>query len=167
MFKIDNKSFGGYSHNDKKISKYLVSKNSEIVKQNEIDNIRLFKLNNSSIIYGYNYLLLNYEENHQFGIIIINLDKFQIIKKITNKIALYYINNSNKFKIITINENGYIQKWNFSESQNKLYEKDKIKVYNNNSVNQNIIGFVEMSHNIFLFQYENRITRYYKNDICF
>ena len=167
LFKIDNKSFGGYSHNDKKISKYLVSKNSEIMKQNEIDNIRLFKLNNSSIIYGYNYLLLNYEENHQFGIIIINLDKFEIIKKITNKIALYYINNSNKFKIITINENGYIQKWNFSESQNKLYEKDKIKVYNNNSVNQNIIGFVEMSHNIFLFQYENRITRYYKNDICF
>ena len=76
LFKINNESFIGYSFNDKKIIKYFRLKSNEIEKQNEIDNIRLIKLNNCLILYDSNYLLLNYEENFKFGIMIINLDKF-------------------------------------------------------------------------------------------
>ena len=48
-------------------------------------------------------------------------------------ISLYFINNCNwdeKERIITIDENGIIQKWKFSKSENKIYECDKMKIYN-------------------------------------
>ena len=165
LFKINKESFIGYSFNDKKIIKFFALKNNDIEKQNEIDNIRLINLNNFLIILESNYLLLNYEDNLEFGIMIINLDKFEILKKITNIIPLYCINNNEKEKILTINENGFIQKWKFSKGENKLYECEKVKIISNTSINKKIFDFLEISDNIILFQYKNRITKYYKNRI--
>ena len=165
LFKINKESFIGYSFNDKKIIKFFALKNNDIEKQNEIDNIRLINLNNFLIILESNYLLLNYEDNLEFGIMIINLDKFEILKKITNIIPLYYINNNEKEKILTINENGFIQKWKFSKGENKLYECEKVKIISNTSINKKIFDFLEISDNFILFQYKNRIIKYYQNRI--
>ena len=169
LYDIDNHAFIGYSNNEKKIIKYLISKNNEIVKQNELGNISINIENNSLIKYDSNYLFINYKENNNFGIMIVILDKFEIIKKISNMISLYFINNCNwdeKERIITIDENGIIQKWKFSKSENKIYECDKMKIYNNTLLDGKLTTFIEINDDIFLFKYENKIIKYTKNNIC-
>ena len=164
LYNIDNyNAFIGYSNNDKKIIKYTILKNNEILKKNELNNISIFKGNNSLVKYDLNYLLINYEENNNNGIIIIRIDKFEIITKISNIIPLYFMNNYEKERFITIDENGLIQKWKFSKTENKLYECDKMKIYNDSIRNGKLKAFIEINDKIILFQYENKITKYIKN----
>ena len=158
LYNIDNHSFIGYSNDDNKIIKYIVSKNKEILKQNEINYISIVNKSNSIIKYDQNYLLINYEENNKFGITIVKLDKFEILAKIASVIPFYYIKNYEKDKLITINKNGLIQKWNFIKSENKLYEFDKIKIFNDSFAYEKLRDFIEINEEKIVFQYKSKIT---------
>ena len=163
LYNIDYQSFIGCSYNDKKIIKYCVSKNKEIISEFKLNNISIIKGNNSLVKYDSDYLLLNYKENNKYGIIIIRIDKFEIMSKISNVVPIYYINKYLNEKIIIIDKYGFIKKYNFSKKNCRLYECDKIKIYNNSFSEDNLRSFYEISNNIIIFQYKNKIALYYKN----
>ena len=163
LYNIDYQSFIGCSYNDKKIIKYCVSKNKEILSEFKLNNISIIKGNNSLVKYDSDYLLLNYKENNKYGIIIIRLDKFEIMSKISSVVPIYYINKYLNEKIIIIDKYGFIKKYNFSKKNCRLYECDKIKIYNNSFSEDNLRSFYEISNNIIIFQYKNKIALYYKN----
>ena len=163
LYNIDYQSFIGCSYNDKKIIKYCVSKNKEILSEFKLNNISIIKGNNSLVKYDSDYLLLNYKENNKYGIIIIRIDKFEIMSKISSVVPIYYINKCLNEKIIIIDKYGFIKKYNFSKKNCRLYECDKIKIYNNSFSEDNLRSFYEISNNIIIFQYKNKIALYYKN----
>ena len=167
LYNIDNQTFIGYSDNDKKIIKYMILKNDEIFKKNEISNISMNIGNNSIVKYDSNYLFINCEINSNLGIMIIKLDEFEIINKISKMTPLYFINNyDEKERLITLDTNGLIQRWKFSKTENEIYEYDKIKIYNYSFVDGKLNDVIEINDNIFLLQYGNKLVKYTKNSIC-
>ena len=157
---IDMHSFIGCSYNNKKIKKYLITNNKEIIIQNELNNISIIRGNNSIIKYDSN-LFINYKEKNEFGTLIINIDKFEILSKISSVKPLFFINNHfENENLISIDETGFAKKWKFSKKDNKLYECDKIKIYNNN---MKLKDFVRINNDNFLLRYPNNIILYNKN----
>ena len=92
-----------------------------------------------------------YIKNFNFWIITINLDKFKTLIKITNIIPLYSINNYISEKIIIINENGFLQKWNFQEVKINYMNKVKFK-YLILFLLIKIFNFIKIGDDILLFQ---------------
>ena len=160
LYNIDINSFIGCSYNNKKIKKYFITNNKEIIVQNELNNISIIKGNNSIIKYNSN-LFINHQENNEFGTLIINIDKFEVLSKISNVKPLFFINNNYENEnLISIDEDGFVKKWKFSKKDNKLYECDKIKIYNNN---MKLKVFFRINKDNYLLQYPNNIILYYKN----
>ena len=164
LYNIDTFTFIGYGKNDKKLKKYTVLKSMKLVKLSELNNISIIKGNNSVIKYEHDYIFINYEENNKFGIAIIKLDKFEIISKITNVIPISYVNNFyEKEKIITINENCFIQKLKFSKTENKFYECDKIRIFKHSLKEGILEAFIKINDDIILLQYKNKVSLFSKN----
>ena len=164
LYNIDNFSFIGYSYINKKLKKYIISGKREIISSCELNNI-LFSPNKKCLMLYDNYLLINYEEKNKFGTMIINVDKFEILSKISNNVPLYFINYLENDKIITINEKGFIQKWNYSIEENLLYECDSIKIDNNSTSNNVLNTIFEIKKRKLLLIYQNKIELYTKKII--
>ena len=162
LYNIDNFSFVGYSNTNKKLKKYLISVNKEINPQSELNDI-FINLNKKCVMINEDYLLINFEDKNKFGTIVININKFEILSKIVNDTPLYFINNYISDKIITTNENGLIQKWNFSKEDTILYEYDSIKINNNSITKDEINSIFEINKKKLLFVYQNKIKLYSKN----
>ena len=165
LYNIDNFSFIGYSYTNKKLKKYIISSKREIISNRELNNIFINTDKKVVMLYD-NYLLINYEEKNKFGTMIINVQKFEILSKISNNAPLYFINYFENDKIIKINENGFLQKWNFMKEENLLYECDSVKIYNNPISNNELNSIFEINKRKLLLIYQNKIELYSKNIIC-
>ena len=168
LYKIGYNSFVGCSYKDKEIIKYSITKNNEINIDAKLDNISVIKGNNSMLKLDFDndkdkgVLLINFEDNNNYGIMIIKIDKFEILSKIYNLRPFYYINILETGKIITIDENAFIQKWNYLETENKLYENDKTKIFNEYFSDGHFKGYNEFNKDIFLLQQKNEIILFSK-----
>ena len=161
IYKLKPFSFICCSFNSKKIFKYILDRNKELKYVSKIDNIKVIK-GNKSILNIENNLLICYKNNlKDFGIAIINNNKFEIISQIKSINPFCFINISENENIITIDKKGIIQKWKYDKNEIKLYECDKIyhplNNYNNFSTNKKLKSYISINNNISIFQYKNGI----------
>ena len=167
LYKIYPFSFLCCLVKSKKIIKYSIKRNNEIKFISKLENISVIKGNNSllNLSSNKNILLIAYKNSiKDFGIIIVDNNKFEIISKIQSIIPFCYINYLENENIITIDKKGIIQKWKYVEADKKLYECDKINEplnnYNNNlSKIKKLKSFISINnYKSFIFQYKNGIT---------
>ena len=167
LYKIYPFSFICCLVKSKKIIKYTLKRNNEIKFISKLENISVVKGSNSllNLPFNKNILLINYQNSiKDFGIIIVDNNKFEIISKIQNIIPFCYINIYENENIITIDKKGIIQKWKYVEADQKLYECDKISeplnIYNNNlSQIKKLKSFISINnYKSFIFQYKNGIA---------
>ena len=164
LYKLRPYSFVGCSYKNKKLIKFTIKADNEIKYDSKLNNISFVKGNNSilNLPSNNNILLICYKENiKDFGLLIVSVDKFEIISKFQNINPFYYINSYEKENIVTIDKLGFIQKWKYSEGDKRLYEYDKVKYTFNKSCDdilckkklKSIISINKVS----IFQYKNDI----------
>ena len=164
LYKLIPYSFVGCSYKNKKLIKFTIKANDQIKYDSKLDNISFVKGSNSilNLSSNKNILLILYKDNiKDYGVMIISIDKFEIISKFQNINQFCFISSYEKDNIITIDKKGFIQKWKYSEGEKRLYEYDKIKYNFNKSCDdilckkklKSIISINKMS----IFQYKNDI----------
>jgi len=164
LYKLVPYSFVGSSYKNNKLIKFTIKANNEIKYDSKLDNISFVKGNNSilNLPSNKNILLICYKDNiKDFGIIVISVDKFEIISKLQNINPFCYINSYENENIITIDKSGFIQKWKYSEGDKRLYEYDKVKYTFNKSCDDILckkkLKSIISINKISIFQYKNDI----------
>ena len=131
IYNIKNDIFLISDHLNKKINFFSLNENYEIKNISNIDNISIINGNYPMTTFENKYLLICGKNDYNaYEIIFIDLIKYEIVNKISYGLSkLIFISLNNEF-IITVDNDGFIKKWKFTE--NNFYNCDKFNIIDEN-----------------------------------